>query len=158
MKKLVMTLAMLGSLAAFASPKTTAQTFLDKLQTAFNQDDAAQFAKVFAKDVTAITPDGKTLHGRDDLQKDMAERMKNQLKGAKSEMKVLGVRTVGKDAIWVDASHVLTNAVKPDGTKGTQRLHVTLLLEKQGGQWLASEVRPYAFLPSQGMGTGGSGK
>jgi uncharacterized protein (TIGR02246 family) len=158
MKKLLLTFAMVGSLAAFASPKSTAQSFIDRLQSAFNKDDPAQLGKVFAQDATVITPDGKTLHGRDDIQKDMGARMKAQLKDAKSEMKLLGTRPVGKDAIWVDVSHVLTNAVKPDGTKGTQRMHLTLLLEKQGNEWLATEARPYAFMPAQGMGTGGAGK
>ena len=40
MKKLLLTFALLGSLTAFgASPKITAQNFIDKLQSAFNKGE-----------------------------------------------------------------------------------------------------------------------
>jgi uncharacterized protein (TIGR02246 family) len=160
MKKLLVMFAALGSLAAFGatSQKDAAQKSLDQVQAAFNARDASKLSKIFAPDATLVLPEGRTVHGRSAIQKEMTKEFGKQFKDAQSKFTLDGTRTVGDRAVWVDATHTLTNFTKPDGTKGPMTFHLTALLEKRGDQWLATEARPYAFEQPQTQGTGGSGK
>jgi len=160
MKKLIVMFAALGSLVAFAadSPKAAAEKSLQDVQSAFNAHDASKLAKVFTPDGTLVLQDGRTFHGQSAIQKEMATEFTKNFKGTHSTFKLDGTRAIGANAVWVDATHTLTDMVKPDGTKGPATFHLAALLEKHGDQWLASEARPYMVVPRGQMGTGGSGQ
>lgn len=134
-----------------------AQQLLNEVQTAFNQHDANKLAKLFAPDATIIGPDGARMHGTQQIQTDMTKQMQNQFQGTQSTFTLDGTRPVGSDAMWVDATHQVTNMKKPDGTRGSMTFHLAALIEKQGNRWVAVEVRPYAYMPSKMQGVGGAG-
>lgn len=160
MRKLVLMFVALGSLVAFAadSPKAAAEQSLKDVQAAFNAHDAAKVTKVFTPDGTLVLQNGETFHGHSAIQKEMTAEFSKSFKGTHSTFKLDGTRAIGPNAIWVDATHTVTDMVKPDGTKGPMTFHLTALLEKHGDQWLASEARPYAVTPRGERGTGGSGE
>ena len=160
MKKLMVVLAALGSLSAFAAPKASSpQDVVSSLEDAFNKRDANTASQLFASDATLITPDGQRAHGQPAIQKLLGQQLGTYFnKDTKNQMKIDGQRPIGANAVWVDVTQSVSNVLKSNGQRGDVQWHGVLLLEKHGGQWRAEEVRPYAFVPKAPLGTGGSGK
>lgn len=159
-RSLLLMSALLLSPAALAEGKgdtQAARQVLDQVQAAFNAHDPAKLAQVFAPDATIMDPSGRRMHGRDAIQKQMAEQLKTQFKGATSRFILDGTRPIGSNAMWVDATHQITNMLKPDGTRGSMTFHLAALVVKQGNHWVAEEARPYAFVPRSSQGVGGAG-
>jgi uncharacterized protein (TIGR02246 family) len=159
MPRLVLLSALLLAPLALAaeSPHQDAQKVVEQIQAAFNAHDAARLADVFAQDSTLILPDGRTFQGRDPIQKELTQQMKQYWAGSHSTLTLTGVRPIGQEAIWADASHLMTNVLQPDGKQGNGKLHLTLLLEKQSGTWRVVEARPYMLMQAPQQGVGGAG-
>lgn len=158
MKKILLMSALVASVAFAAGPNPQAQQVLDKVQSAFNQHDATKLSQLFAPDATLVLPSGKTAHGQAAILTELKNQMNTVFKDSHSTFKQEGTRPIHTDALWMDAIHDVTNAQKPDGTKGPMTFHLTALLTKQpNGQWMISEARPYVYEQAAAMGTGGAG-
>jgi uncharacterized protein (TIGR02246 family) len=141
-------LAMCLASTAFAritDERAEAQQTLDKWAAAFNAGNADQLADGFAKDGTLITPDGRTAHGRDEIRKLMKPMFDGPWKGTTSRFVVTGLRTVGPNSVFVDATHQVVGGNLPPGMP--RQYHVVVLLQNEANTWQATEVRPYAFQP-----------
>lgn len=158
MKKWMLMSAVLASVAFAAGPNPDAQKVLDQIQSAFNQHDATKLSQLFTPDGTLVLQTGEVAHGRAAIEKQMKSQMATVFKDSHSAFKLDGTRPIHTDTMWLDATHDVTGALKPDGSRGPVTFHLVALLEKRGGQWLISEARPYEYQPAPKRGTGGAGE
>jgi uncharacterized protein (TIGR02246 family) len=128
-----------------------------KFTAAFNSFDPKAVAAFFAEDGTLITPNGDVAHGRDAIAKLYAENVERMFRGSTSTFTITGVRNAGPDTRWLDLDHEVQNARKPDGTTGTMKMHVVLLVQRKGDEWRWLEARPYVFVPKDHAHSGGAG-
>lgn len=141
----------LVAFVAVAQPKGKVDPSLEaankKFTEAFNSFDPKAVASFFAEDGTLITPVGDVAHGRDEIAKLYAENVERIFKGSKSTFTITGARKAGPDTQWLDLEHEVQNAQQPDGTTGTMKMHVVVLVQKKGKDWKWLEARPYVFMP-----------
>ena len=129
-----------------------------KWTAAFNTLDPKAVAAFFTPDATLINPMGKVAHGPAEIAKVFEEDAARIFKGSTSTFTITGTREVGPDTMWLDVEHVAQNAKMPDGTTGTLRNHVVMLVQKQGDEWKWVEARPYTFIPRDHAHGGGATK
>lgn len=129
------------------TPMTLSQGLLDKLAEAFNAGDAKALAALCSDDATLINPAGVAGHGKAEVEKVAAADMATIVKGTQSKISVESVHLISAKAWFVDATHNVTGAKKPDGTDaGPMAFHVVFLIQQVGKDWKISEARPYLFL------------
>lgn len=154
MKKYILTVAVLLSLPAFAvkpadkATQDAVQVVATQIADAFNKNDAKLAASVWAEDGRLINPAGVDAQGRDAVQKLAQADLDTILKGTTSTMTVDSIHKLGAEWVWADATHTLANMKMPDGTMGTGKLHLVVLLNHKGGKWQIEEARPYMFMPA----------
>jgi uncharacterized protein (TIGR02246 family) len=128
-----------------------------KFTEAFNAFDAKAVASFFAADGTLINPVGNVAHGPEEIAKVFAEDAARFFKGSTSTFTITGAREVGPDTMWLDLDHTAKNARQPDGKTGEMKMHVVMLVQKQGDEWKYLEARPYAFVPMDHAHSGAKG-
>jgi len=123
------------------------ETALRKFNDAFNRFDAKAVAACWADDGTLISPMGEIGKGRSGVETTYRHDCDTILKGTTSTFSVQSVRRLGNDLAFLDLEHELQNCLRPDGTKGTMKLHVAMLARRSGSGWQWLDARPYAFVP-----------
>jgi uncharacterized protein (TIGR02246 family) len=118
-----------------------------KFNDAFNKFDTKAVAACFTEDATLISPTGEVGRSRAGVEATFRHDSDTILKGSTSSFAIQSVRRLGNDLAFLDLDHELRNVRMPDGTTGTMKLHVALLVKRSGSTWQWLDARPYAFLP-----------
>jgi uncharacterized protein (TIGR02246 family) len=120
-----------------------------KFNELFNRRDAKQVAACWTEDGTLITPSGEIGKGRSGVETAYQHDCDTILAGTTSRFTIASVRRLGPELAFVDLDHELQNFRRPDGSKGTMKLHVVMLAKRSGNGWQWLDARPYAFVPPQ---------
>ncbi len=116
---------------------------------AFNRFDAAAVASFWTDDGTLMNPLGNSGEGRPAIERVFREDAQAILEGTTSRFLIQRVRHVGGCA-FLDLEHHVQDFRMPDGSRGTVKLHVVALAQKQGDEWRWLDVRPYRFVERPG--------
>jgi uncharacterized protein (TIGR02246 family) len=117
--------------------KAAIQTLFVDFNNALNNHDAHAAAMLFTEDGDFIGIQGKIVHGRADIEQQMAPLFNGILKTMHRDVTLRGVRFLRPDVATVDSDYVTTGVVGANGvpapaTKGLYDWIVT----KQDGRWL----------------------
>jgi uncharacterized protein (TIGR02246 family) len=151
MRKIPLTLAALvlcSNVALAEGPKVdpSLAATVKKFNEAFNRQDPKEVSSFWAADGTLISPIGNRGNGRSEVASVYAQDSQTILKGTTSTFRIDSVRMVKGGLALLDLDHEIQNARMPDGTTGTMKLHVVMLVQKKGAGWQILDGRPYAFL------------
>jgi uncharacterized protein (TIGR02246 family) len=151
MTKLVSALCVLIASSAFAQPvptpvddQTTAEvrTLTDQFVAAWNKHDTVALAAIWTEDGDHGEPDGRTVHGRAEIQKLFALEHGSVFKKSELNLVVERVRLVSDDVAVADGTYELFNATDPAGRAiGTRTGYFINILVKKGGVWKVSASR-----------------
>jgi uncharacterized protein (TIGR02246 family) len=115
---------------------------------AWNKHDVKTMVTFWADDATLINPEGRMAHGKADIEKLLTEEQTTLFKASTAnvvEMKV--TRWLGSNMAFCDGEMTVDGAQGPDGSAMPQlKMHLALILEKKGANWMFAEARPYAFV------------
>lgn len=122
---------------------------------AWNQHDAQRMAAVFAKDGSLINPFGMTADSRAEIEKLFAGEQSRVMAGTTYSGTIESIRYVDDDMAIMDVAGEITGIKSADGSAAPAfKHHVTWVLEKQHGNWLAVAVRAFVLLPKPMPETG----
>jgi len=174
MKKMSLSLVLAGALAAIpvlagaaetkAAPKKTAamaagtvdaatQAAIDKRMqefvAAWNKHDPKAMAAVWAEHCVLINPFGKKASGRAEIEKLFEGEHGGVMKATTYTINSESFMKIAGGAVVMDIDSVITGMMDPAG----QALppfthHVTMVYVHEGGQWRATAVRAFQFLPA----------
>ena len=156
MTKLIAVASMLVTTVAFAESvpqgkPTGAEAEVHATHASFSQywnsHDVANLAGMWTKDGDHTEPDGRTVHGRAEVQKLFAIEHASVFKESRLNLVVERVRFIGDAAAIADGSYELFDARDPAGRPiGIRTGYFTTVLAKEDGKWLVSASR--LMLPS----------
>jgi ketosteroid isomerase-like protein len=127
--------------------ESSLEASLRKFNDLFNRYDRKGVAACFTEDGTLITPSGEYGNGRTGVERVYGNDVDRFLDGSTSKFTILGARSIGNDCAFLDLEHDLQNCRMPDGSRGGMKLHLVILAQRKGKEWLWADARPYAFLP-----------
>ncbi|HZI30692.1 MAG TPA: SgcJ/EcaC family oxidoreductase [Candidatus Binatia bacterium] len=117
---------------------------------AWNQHDAKRMAAVFAKDGTLINPFGRTARSRAEIEKLFTGEQSGPMAGTTYSGTIESIRYVDDDddVAILDVAGEVAGMKNPDGSAAQPfKHHVTWIMEKKHGKWLALAVRAFVLLP-----------
>ena len=155
MKKSAMVMAVasfLGGAAPGASAREKAGgndvDAIQKLQSdfsaAWNRDDAAGMAKLWATDGDLINPGGRVARGRAEVQKLFEDEHATQWKGTRFSSECDPPRFLKSDLANIDCRFHIEGATGSGGNGGGAGMY-TDILKKQDGRWEVESTR--AMMP-----------
>jgi uncharacterized protein (TIGR02246 family) len=119
----------------------------DAFFSAWNQHDVKTMVSFWADDATLINPMGRVAHGKAEIEALLTDEQNTVFKSSTAkvlEMKV--TRSLGPNMAFCDGAMTVDGAVSPDGTAMPQmKLHLAVIMEKQGANWKLADARPYSF-------------
>jgi len=114
---------------------------------AWNQHDAKAMASYWADDGTLINPMGQMGHGKAGIEKLFTDEQSTLFKASTAtlvEMKI--TRSLGSNMAFCDGEMTVDGAMGPDGAAMPQmKVHMAMIMKKQGSAWVYLEGRPYMF-------------
>lgn len=155
MKKLLM-LSILFSLLALpaahagqAKEDAAIQKRVEEFSAAWNQHDAKLMAGFFLADGDLINPFGRQAKGTEEIEKLFAGEQSGPMAGTTYSGTIESIRYLDDDLAVVDMAGEITGMKNPDGSAAQPfKHHVTWMLEKKHGKWLASAVRAFVYIPA----------
>lgn len=116
---------------------------------AWNKHDPKAMAAIWADDGDVINPFGRIASGRAEIEKLFTDEHNTVMHGTTYATESVDVRLLGPTVALVDWSSEITGMHNPTGVAlPVFKHHVFSVFVKKDGQWKASAVRPYVFLPS----------
>lgn len=146
----LLTLVVPASRAQMASDADSAaiKATVMKLGAAFDAHDPKAMAACFAEDADFTNLRGVSRHGRADIAAFLAPLFGGVLKAASRTDSVRSVRML-TPALAADADSVITGSKAADGSDNPPRKGlVSLVMTKQGGQWLIEMFHEQDFPPA----------
>jgi uncharacterized protein (TIGR02246 family) len=108
----------------------------------WNRHDAKALASNWTEDGDYTEPDGRTVHGREAVEKLLGLEHGSVFKESKLTLIVERVRFVGDDVAITDGSYELFGARDPRGRKiGVRSGYFVTVLSKKDGSWKVSAAR-----------------
>jgi uncharacterized protein (TIGR02246 family) len=151
MTRLVTALSVLVAGIAFAQPVPTpvdsqtaveVRALTDQFVEAWNKHDTAALAAIWTADGDHSEPDGRTVHGRAEIQKLFALEHGTVFKNSELNLVVERVRPVGDTVAIADGTYELFKATDPAGRPiGTRTGYFINVLVKEGNTWKVSASR-----------------
>jgi uncharacterized protein (TIGR02246 family) len=136
----------LSSSAALAADDQAIKDRVDQFQAAWNKDDAKAMAAIWTEDGTLINPFNATAKGRDEIEKIFVDEHTHAFKGSTYTASDVKVQWVTPDVALVDLSGNISGVHGPDGAAAPDfPHHVTWVLIKKDGQWMAAAARAFQF-------------
>lgn len=125
------------------SPTTMeVRALTDRFVEAWNRHDPAGLAALWTDDGDYAEPDGRTVHGRAEIEKLFALEHGSVFKKSELHLVVERVRSVADGVVVADGTYELFNATDPVGRPiGTRTGYFTNILVKQGDGWKVSASR-----------------
>ena len=120
----------------------------DAFAAAWNKHDPKAMAAVWAADGDLIDPFGASAKGRADVEKFFTSDHtgKGQMVGTHYTITTQTSRMVRPDVAVAEWDVDLTGMKDAEGTdRGNLKHHITVLLSKEGGQWLVQAGRPVIY-------------
>lgn len=132
------------------------QVFVDFYQS-FSKQDAHATAMTFAEDGDFTNMFGIQVHGRSAIERRFVALYKGNLRAANRTDIVRNIHFYGADVAFVDADTVITGTKRADGSIGTVRNGLMIVvMTKQNGRWYIANFheaeypdRPAPILPAQ---------
>jgi uncharacterized protein (TIGR02246 family) len=121
-----------------AEDRAAIETLNAEFTKAFNAGDAASLAKLFAEDARMTDETGKTVEGRDAIQRQLIESFRTT-PGATITLRTDSLKFLSPDVAIEEGASQLQIA----GEEDTPFSPYTAAYVKQNGQWLHSVVRDY---------------
>jgi len=119
---------------------------LDQFQAAWNKDDTAAMAAMWAEDGSLINPFGTAAQGREAVTKIFVQEHSGPFKATKYSTSDVKVQWVTPDVAIVDATANISGIHATDGSSAPDYPHhVTWVFVKKDGKWMAAAARPYQF-------------
>ncbi len=113
-----------------------------KYVEAWNKHDPKAMAASWATDCDYTEPDGRTVYGRDAVEKLLGIEHRSVFKQSKLNLVVERVMFVTQDVAVADGSYELFNATDPRGRAiGVRSGYFTTVLHKIDGNWLVAAGR-----------------
>ena len=115
---------------------------------AWNKHDVKSMVTFWADDATLINPMGRKAHGRANIEKLLTDEQTTIFKASTAKVVELNItRSLGPRMVFCDGEMTVDGAQGPDGSAMPQlRMHLSVILEKNGARWLFAEARPYSFV------------
>ncbi len=118
----------------------------NEFATAWNRHDAAAMAALWAEKGDHMEPDGRTVFGRDEVQKLFEIEHRSVFKDSELHLAVEHVRMTTDAVAVVDGTYELFGATDTRGNKiGIRAGYFTSVVSKQGDAWKVTANR--LFLP-----------
>lgn len=113
----------------------------EKLQKAFNANDAKGIAALFAEDGDLINPAGQYAKGKAEIEKLAAQDLAAIIAGGTSTFTIRDWRFLGngKDLVLVNATHDVKGG---KGPMPEGRVLLTTVMARRAGQWMCVAARP----------------
>jgi len=141
---------MMLAAAASAGDEQPIKDRLNEFQNAWNKEDTAAMAALWAEDGTLINPFGVTAQGRDAMIKVFTQEHAGPFKNTKYSVSEMKIQWVTPDVAIVDATANITGVRAADGSSAPDfPHHVTWVFVKKDGKWMAAAARPYQFAVKQ---------
>lgn len=139
-----------GPRAELEARDVSALQFLTtQVANSFNASDALTAAMQWSNDGTLITPAGEYGEGRANVEKLVQKGLATMLKGTHSTMSVQRILPITADLAFLDVQHVVTGMQRSDGTVMPElKIHVSLVVVREGHQWLILHARPNQMQPA----------
>jgi uncharacterized protein (TIGR02246 family) len=104
-------------------------------------------AYFWSVDGDLINPSGRKASGLTQIQRLFADEHGGPMKQSTYKIVSQSVRFIEPALALVDQDAEISGVANPDGTTGTIKPHVVILMRKSGGQWWIAAARPYNYLP-----------
>lgn len=142
------------SALAAGTEKMTAGTEAAVLKTgeglfgAWNQHDVKAMLNYWADDATLINPMGRVAHGKAEIEKIFSDEQTTVFRSSTAKLLNMKVtRELGPTLALCDGEMTVDGAVGPDGAAMPQmKIHLAVLMAKEGSAWVLKDARPYAFV------------
>lgn len=113
-----------------------------KFAETWNRHDAAAMAALWTEDGDHMEPDGRTVHGRAEVEKLLAIEHGSVFKDSQLHLAVEHVRMATDDVAVVDGTYELFGATDPRGNKlGVRAGYFTSVLRQTADGWKVSANR-----------------
>ena len=129
------------------SAEQAIQNRVDEFVNAWNKHDARAMSMVYAEDADMINPAGRVAKSRTEIEQLLRDEHSRGLKDSHMSLRSEGVRLLAPDIAVSDHAFEVTGARDPSGKEVSMQGHLTIVLEKQGNEWLASVCRPMILMP-----------
>jgi uncharacterized protein (TIGR02246 family) len=129
-------------LAELTGEKGDVQAVHTKFSEIWSSHDAAALAAMWTEDGDYTEPDGRTVFGRQEVQRLFGYEHASVFKESKLNLLVERVRMADKGTAIVDGTYELFGARDPRGRPiGMRSGYFTTVLVKQGDKWMVSAAR-----------------
>ncbi len=119
------------------------RTTLEDFASAWKANDGPSLGQFFTDSGTLVNPFGQMADGRDAVTGMYSEYFNGMLAGTSTSIELAKVRDLGGGHAFVDAEQTI---LAPDDTQ-LLAVHLSALLERQGGTWRFADARPYSYAP-----------
>ncbi len=138
------------SIAATIGIDQEIKTRGDEFTKAWNNHDPKAMAALWLNDGDVISPFGRWAKGRSEVEKLFREEHTTFMKNSTTTMECKDIRTFGPDLVLSEWEQHLRNVETGDPNRTSIRVHVTLLLQRQGGTWYTAAARPVIYIQEPG--------
>ena len=123
---------------------------------AWNRHDVPAMIAFWADDATLINPMGRAAHGRAEVEKLLDDEQTTVFKNTKVSVSDFTItRSLGSGVAFCDGELTVDGAVGPDGAALPQmKVHLAMLMQKQGARWVVADARPCVYPPPPGQPAG----
>ena len=131
-----------------AADEAAIKARFETFAAAWNNQDAKTMAASYAESGSLIDPFGTEARGHIAIEGLLGKTVNIMLQDSETSFTIEHVRFLRQDAVFVDAIQHITGSISPEGMKiPAMRLHVAAVMQKNAGQWLFVDARPYQFMP-----------
>lgn len=129
----------------------------EQLAKAANEHDAAKMAALFSEDATFISSAGEKAKGRMEIQRLFERMQQGPMKDVNLTMTLTTIRMLPGQMAFVDFDQRWM-PVQAAPAMGEQVIHISALVQKKAGQWMALDARSTRYSEAQAPGVGGAGE
>lgn len=120
-----------------AADEAAARAVVDRVNAAWDKNDAGEFADVYTQDATLILSGDRFFRGRDHIREALAQSFAGPHKGTRLQAEVVSFRFIGPQtaAMVTEGGVLVPGENEPDWDRA---LRATWIVSKATGEWLVA--------------------